>query len=153
MGAGLNIVLSDCCNSTVAGDNTNFDNVTVPTRKRVRHQQEQENNNDNNEEDEEDDNADKLFTPGHPLSILVTAAGKGELAGGKAENGGFFTGYLIEALDNCIYENSIQPAWENIFKYADDNASYWARSAACPQAKHNEQGRCVQTAKIRIEDN
>ena len=37
MGAGVNIVLSDCCNTTAAGDNGNFNNATVPVRQRVAH--------------------------------------------------------------------------------------------------------------------
>ena len=144
MGAGVNIVISDCCNSTVAGANTNFDNVTVTSHKR-----------EHTDEDKKDEanNGHKLFVPGQPLSILATAAGKGELAGGKPGEGGFFTTFFLDALDNCIDDNSLAPTWESIFKYADDNASYWARSAACPEAKHNEQGRCVQTAEIKINGN
>lgn len=149
MGAGFNMVLSDCCNSTAAGDNANFDNITVPNHKRQTHRQE----HTESENDADDmNNADKLFIPGHPLSILITAADKGELAGGKPQTGGFFTNYLIEALDGCIYDNSLNAAWDNIFKYADEKASYWARSAVCPEAKHNEQGRCVQTAAIKIDN-
>jgi len=146
MGAGVNIVLSDCCNTTDAGDNANFDNVTVPTPKKVPHKR-------NGNPDDEIDNGDRLFIPEHPLSILATAAAKGEFAGGKEDVGGFFTEYFLEALSKCVYDSNIQPAWENIFEYADDNAGYWARSAACPNAKHNEQGRCVQTAKFKIETN
>lgn len=149
MGAGVNIVVSDCCNTTEAGDIANFDAVTVPTRQRVAHKREKPRDED---ADDDDDYGDKLFIPGHPLSILATAAEKGEFAGGKAETGGFFTNYFLDALDDCIYDNKLSPAWGNIFKYADDNASYWAKSAECPQAKHNEQGRCVQTVKYKIED-
>lgn len=149
MGAGVNIVLSDCCNTTDAGDNVDFDNVTVPAPQRVAHKRERNRQVDSNDDDI--DNADKLFVPEQPLSILATAAGKGEFAGGKPETGGFFTNYLLQALIKCIYENKIEAEWENIFKYADENASYWAKSAECPQAKHNEQGRCIQTAKFKIE--
>ena len=147
LGAGVNIVLSDCCNTTAAGDNANFDNVTVPARERVAHKRQHPRNESS---DDDEDYGDRLFIPDHPLSILATAAGKSEFAGGKADVGGFFTGYFLEALSKCIYDNKIQPAWENIFNYADENASYWARSAACPDAKHNEQGRCVQTVKFKI---
>lgn len=148
MGAGVNIVLSDCCNTTDAGDIANFDAVTVPTHKREKHKREKPRDAD---PDNDIDNADKLFIPDHPLSILATAAGKGEFAGGKSDVGGFFTNYLLEALSECIYETRLEPAWQNIFKYADGNASYWARSAECPQAKHNEQGRCVQTVTFKMD--
>lgn len=147
MGAGVNIIVSDCCNTTEAGDIANFDAVTVPTRQRVKHKREKPREED---ADDDVDYGDKLFIPGHPLSILATAAEKGEFAGGKAETGGFFTNYFLDALDDCIYDNRLAPAWGNIFKYADDNASYWAKSAECPQAKHNEQGRCVQTVKYKM---
>lgn len=149
MGAGVNIILSDCCNTTDAGDIADFDNVTVPTYQRVQHKREHHGHDHSNDDDLF--NADKLFIPNQPLSILVTAAEEGEFAGGKAETGGFFTRYFIEALDKCIYYNSVKPTWESIFKYADENAGYWARSAECPQAKHNEQGRCVQTAKFQVD--
>ena len=149
MGAGVNIVLSDCCNTTDAGDIANFDAVTVPTHKREKHKREKPREQDS---DNDVDNGDKLFITDHPLSILATAAGKGEFAGGKPAIGGFFTNYLLEGLSECIYETRLEPTWENIFKYADDNASYWARSAECPQAKHNEQGRCVQTAIFKMND-
>lgn len=143
MGAGVNIVLSDCCNSTNAGANTNFDNVTVPDHKR---DHDNENKTDNNK------NGHELFIPGQPLSILVAAASKGELAGGKTDDGGFFTAFFLDALDDEIDDDSKEATWENIFKYADKNASYWAKSAACPEYKHNEEGRCMQTAEIKIND-
>ncbi len=142
MGAGVNIVLSDCCNTTVAAANANFDNITVPTHKRDHSDKDKIDNNKNGHE---------LFIPGQPLTIIAAAAGKGELAGGTAEDGGFFTAYFLDALDDYIDDDSKNATWENIFKYADDNASYWAKSAVCPEARHNEQGRCVQTAQINIE--
>ena len=83
------------------------------------------------------------------MSILATAAGKGELAGGKADDGGFFTAFFLYALDDLIDDDIQTVTWEKIFKYADDNASHWAKSAVCPAAKHNEQGRCVQTAEFK----
>lgn len=149
MGAGVNIVLSDCCNTTAAGDNANFDNVTVPTSARVTHKR-QHPREENSDDDM--DNGDRLFFSGHPVSILATAAAKGEFAGGKADVGGFFTDYFLQALSKCVFDSDIEPAWENIFNYADDKASYWARSATCPNARHNEQGRCVQTAKFKIDN-
>ncbi len=149
IGAGVNIVLSDCCNTTAAGDNADFDNVLVTARERVVHKKQQAAGE--NSEDDDMDNGDKLFIRHHPLSILATAAGKGELAGGKDDFGGFFTGYFLEALSKCIYNGSIKPEWENILSYADEKAGYWARSAACTTAKHNEKGRCIQTAKFNID--
>ena len=146
MGAGVNIILSDCCNTTAAGDNADYDNVIVPNSPKVAHKRP---NSRQANSDDEMDNGDKLFIPEKPFSILATAAAKGEFAGGKAENGGFFTAYFLQALSKCIYDTEIEPAWENIFDYTNEKAGYWARSAACPKAKHNEQGRCVQTAKFK----
>lgn len=145
MGAGVNIVLSDCCNTNAPGDNVNAGNANVPVRQKVQHSK-ASSDNDNSS----DDYGDRLFIPEQPLSILATAAEKDEFAAGKPDVGGFFTYYLIEALEDCVYDNKIEPEWENIFKYVNDNAGYWARSAACPDAKHNEQGRCIQTVEFKI---
>jgi len=147
MGAGVNIVLSDCCNTTDAGENANYDNIIAPTRKRVVHKRPE----DEEDLDEQLDFAEKLFVPGYPLSMLATAADKSEFAGGKADFGGFFTFYFLEALAKCVFDGTIQAEWKNVFKYADENASFKARSAACPAAKHNQQGRCIQTAKFKID--
>ncbi|MES2890887.1 MAG: caspase family protein [Bacteroidota bacterium] len=147
MGAGVNLVLSDCCNTSVAGDNALFDQAKVQTRKRTTRKRARSADQDR---DEGLDNAEKLLTPKQPLSIIATAAGKGEFAGGKPETGGFFTNYLIEALSDCIFENKLAADWESIFQYADKNAGYWAKSGACPQAKHNAQGRCLQNAQYKV---
>ena len=147
MGAGVNIVLSDCCNTLVAGENAQVDQANVAVRKRVSHKREKP-----KEEEQPDDvdNAEKLFMPAQPLSILATASGPGEFAAGKTESGGFFTNYLLKALDDCIYEEKLSPSWRTIFQYVDKNAGYWAKSAACPQARHNEKGRCIQTLKYKL---
>lgn len=145
LGAGMNLVVSDCCNTTNAGDNANFDNIMVPTPKRETHKR------DSNPADEED-NGDKLFAPQQPVSVLVTAAAKSEFAAGKPDDGGFFTEYFIDALSRCIYDDEIQPDWKAIFQYTDEQAGHWARSAPCADnAKHNEQGRCIQTVTYAIE--
>lgn len=147
MGAGVNIVLSDCCNTTVTGDVAYFDKISIPARTRTTHKRDRSKKGD---PEDDTDNGDKLFIRDQPLSILATAAAKDEFAGGKSEIGGLFTYYLLEALENCVYDSKLEPSWENIFKYADENAGYWAKSAACPNAKHNGQGRCVQTATFKI---
>lgn len=149
IGAGVNIILSDCCNTNAPGENANFDNANVPVRQKIEHKHKQSNDGQNSDDD---DYGDKLFIHEQPISILATAAEKNEFAAGKEDVGGFFTYYLIEALEECIYDNKIEPEWENIFKYVDENASYWAKSAACPDAKHNEQGRCVQTLEFKMSE-
>ena len=91
-GAGVNLVLADCCNTTNAGDNANFDNIQVPARKRVAHKR--VHNTDSSDDDDGLDNAEKIFTPGQSFSIIANAAEKGEFAAGKEDVGGFFT-YLL----------------------------------------------------------
>lgn len=145
-GAGVNLVISDCCNTTAAGDNANFDNITVPARAKVTHKRKH-----TGEDSDEDDYAEKLFMPGQSFSLLVSAADKGEFAGGKAETGGFFTYYLLEALTKCVYDAKLDASWESILKYTDEKASFWARSAECPTAKHTEKGRCVQTVEFTMD--
>ncbi len=146
LGAGVNLILSDCCNTSVAGDNGQFNEVAMPAKKKKTQKRKK---SAAEEAMDEPDNADKLFAPGGRFSILVNAAGPGEFAGGKSETGGFFTTYLVEALGECIYEEKLEPTWESIFSYADEKASFWARSAACPQARHNEKGRCIQKARYK----
>ena len=145
MGAGVNIVLSDCCNNTVAGANVNIDNVMVTTHK----------HNHSRQTDAAKKNGHELFMPDEHLSILATAASPGELSCGKDKVGGFFTTFFLDDLDDLIDadtdDDDNDATWESIFKYAKDNAAYQARSAPCPTTKHNEQGRCVQTVKIKIE--
>lgn len=150
LGGGINLVISDCCNTTSAGESGNFDNAAVPVRIRVKHTKPA---NDAQDNDDDMDYSDKLFNFSHPFSMLVTAASKNEFAGGKADIGGFFTYYFVEALEKCVYDETIEPSWQNIFKYTNDNAGYWARSAACPDAKHNDKGRCIQTLKYAIDNN
>lgn len=147
MGAGVNIVLGDCCNTTIAGDNSLFEDIDIPSRKRTAHKREQP---AEGESPDDIDNADKLFKSNRPLSILANAAGRGEFASGKSETGGFFTNYFLDALEECIYEEGMEATWENIFKHADENAGYWGRSGNCPKARHDEEGRCIQTATFKI---
>ena len=94
MGAGVNIVLSDCCNS-VPGANTAFAVTMTPHIKKHPGQEEMEN-------DIED--FDKLFMPDHPMSIIATAADSTELAGGTPTVGGFFTHFFLEALNKSIFD-------------------------------------------------
>ncbi len=149
MGAGVNIILSDCCNTYAPGDNVNAADANVPVHQKVEHKR---NPPDNSQTSGDDDYGDRLFIHQQPISILATAAEKNEFAAGKADVGGFFTYYFIDALEDCIYDNKIEPAWGKIFSYVDDNAGYWAKSAACPNAKHNEQGRCVQTVEFKMSE-
>ena len=150
LGAGMNVVLSDCCNNTFGSDNANYDNIVVKASARTTHKRTHPRTDDGDNDDDDEDYGDQLFVTNHPASILVTAAGKGELAGGKPDDGGFFTTYFLDDLYRCIYDNDIKPSWQEIFDDVNDKAGYSARSAACPLAKHNEQGRCVQTAIVKI---
>lgn len=143
MGAGVNLVISDCCNTVTAGESGDFDDIPVPVRP-VRPSRQP-----HGQVDDEDDMemVSKLFQ--EPASILVSAAESGELAGGKADIGGFFTHFLVEALYKCIDEE-MEPDWTTIFEYVNDKAAYWARSAKCPNARRNDQGRCIQTVMFEV---
>jgi hypothetical protein len=142
MGAGVNIVISDCCNS-IPGANTAF----ATTAKIKKSNPPLPDKIEGNIKDFE-----QLFSPGHPLSIIATASDSTELAGGTAAAGGFFTFNLLEALDKSIYEDEMEPIWENILNYAKDQAAKKALGGACPDNKHNPNGRCIQTAKFTIRE-
>lgn len=142
MGAGINLVLSDCCNS-VPGANTSFATSTIVSRETERP------NKEELENDRKD--FDDLFMPDNPLSIIATAADSTELAGGTPEIGGFFTHFLLEALDISIYEDELEPTWESILNYAKEEARKKALGGECPDNKHNNNGRCIQTAIYNME--
>ena len=140
MGAGVNIVLSDCCNS-VPGANTSFASTA---------KSKEQDPPSANEIESDIKDFETLFAPGHPLNIIATASDSTELAGGTAEVGGFFTVNLLDALDMSIYEDELKPTWENILNYAKTEAAKKALGGACPDNKHNSKGRCIQTAKFTI---
>ena len=149
MGGGINLVLSDCCNTSVAGVNAQIEEQAPPAPpKRTTHKRKRSQQTD--PDDAEAENAEKLFKPNRSLNILATAAGPGEFAAGKPSSGGFFTTYLVQAINDCVYDDKLEPTWESIIKFADKNAAYWAKSAPCPNARHNAQGRCIQAAKYKI---
>ncbi len=140
MGAGVNIILSDCCNS-VPGANTSF---AVKMTKNKHHAPKPE----EMEGDMKDFN--NLFLPDKPLSIIATAADSTELAGGTADDGGFFTHFFLEALDKSVFEDELDASWAAILNFAKEEARKKALAGVCPANKHNGNGRCVQTAKFKI---
>jgi Caspase domain len=140
MGAGVNIVLSDCCNS-VPGAHATFAVSMASAKPRPPRQEELA-------EDMKD--FDQLFLPDEPMSLIATAADSTELAGGTPDAGGFFTHYFLEALDKSIYDDDLEPTWENILNYAREESRKKALAGACPDNKHNGKGRCVQIAKFEI---
>lgn len=142
MGAGVNIVLSDCCNS-VPGVTPSFAESSLVAEKTNALKQE--------ELEQYIQDFDKLFMPDMPLSIIATASDSTELAGGTPSMGGFFTHFFLEALDMSIYDDELEPVWENILNYAKEEARKKALGGLCPVDKHNKNGRCIQTAKFKID--
>lgn len=140
MGAGVNIVLSDCCNSVPGARAGSAEKMTKRKRQPPKP--------DEMENDTKD--FDNLFMPDNPLSIIATASDSTELAGGTPTEGGFFTHFFLEALDESIYDDELQPTWESILNFTKDEARKKALASECPENKHNESGRCIQIAKYRI---
>ncbi len=140
LGAGVNIILSDCCNS-VPGANMAF---SGSLKKR------ESKKPSTDEMDGDIADYEKLFSPNVPISIIATASDATELAGGTADVGGFFTMYFLEALDGSIYDDDLDANWNTILNYAKEEAAKKALGALCPENKHNPSGRCIQTAKFRI---
>jgi Caspase domain len=141
MGAGVNIVLSDCCNS-VPGANTAFGEKMTKNKRLAPKPEEMES-------DLKD--FDNLFMPDNPVSIIATASDSTELAGGTPADGGFFTHFFLEALDKSIYDNDLEPTWETILNFTKEEARKKALASECPENKHNENGRCIQIAKFKME--
>jgi hypothetical protein len=142
MGAGVNIILSDCCNSVPGVAPPSTENNPVAEKSKIFKKEEL---------DEYLKDFDQLFMPDFPLSIIATASDSTELAGGTPSMGGFFTHFFLEALDMSIYDDELEPVWENIFNYAKEEARKKALGGLCPVDKRTKNGRCIQTARFKIE--
>lgn len=117
-GARLNLVISDCCNSDpdaigpIPEDVTRTRSSGVPWDKNT---------------------CLSLFMPPNPVSILMTAASKGELAAGNMAYGGFFSYNFKAALDRSLSPfNSMRAVtWEQIAKDAQNQTILKAKNTDC----------------------
>jgi len=102
-GARLNLVLSDCCNN----DPNSVNNVGVSIA-RTR----------GSAMTWSLDNCKSLFMNPKPVSILATAADKGQEASGTNDDGGFFSNYFVTSMQDHFSKFKANVGWANILEDA-----------------------------------
>lgn len=132
-GAKVNIVMSDCCNEDV-GANPRIGTEPIKSRGGIFGSFSFE-------------NAQRLFFPLNPLSIIIGTADVSQLATGNPEIGGFFTHYFVSELNQSLYGFETEaPNWTSIIAEAKKKATWKALSAFC----ENTNSRCKQTAIYNV---
>ncbi|MBK9380480.1 MAG: caspase family protein [Chitinophagaceae bacterium] len=136
-GALLNLVISDCCNTEVGAINTISGEHAVTKSSSLGWSLE---------------TCKALFLPPKPVSILMTAAAKGEMSAGNNDYGGFFTYHLRASLENYLspfYQQS-DITWAKIIEEAKKQTitkanRTWCLTPDAPKAK------CVQHPVYKIQ--
>ncbi len=134
-GARLNIVLSDCCNN----DPSNAANISsegASTR--------------TSSIGWNADNCRALFMNDKPLSIIMTAASKGELSAGNAADGGIFTYNFRESLEKFMGPAYTNVTWDKIVENARKQSITKASRTWC-FGEDNSKKVCVQNPVFRID--
>lgn len=133
-GARLNLVVSDCCNS----DPTKTNNISTdgPT---TRTSSIGWNMN----------NCKALFMDQKPLSLLITAAAKGELSAGNSNKGGIFTFNFRESLEKFLSPFANNVNWNELVASAKNQTINTAKRTGCRQ-DDNTLRSCVQNPVYRM---
>ncbi len=126
-GARLNLVFSDCCNS-----DPSLSNVTTGDIATTRHSSLGWNI----------ENCRALFMNNQPLSVLMTAASKGELSAGNS-TGGIFTFNFRESLEKSFGPFYNNVSWDTLLKTAQIQTINKAKNTLCIQ-EDNSRKICVQ---------
>jgi len=132
MGARVNIVLGDCCNENIRAANPLGKDILQPR------------GSDTWPGKLNMENCNALLFPEKPISILIGAAEKNQLATGNPAMGGFFTAFFKTELDKSLYGFNDSKSWKKILQEVKTKASRQALTAECGT------GRCVQRAEIMI---
>jgi len=93
-------------------------------------------------------NAEQLFFPSAPLTMLISSSGLDQKASGNPELGGFFTSSFLDELKNALYGPIQGLNWDYIFAQARKKATWLALSADCDDSPKVE--RCTQTPFARF---
>lgn len=94
-------------------------------------------------------NADRLFFPVSPLTLLISSTGIDQKASGNPVLGGFFTSSLVAELKSALYGPIPDLTWEYVFAQAKKKATYLALSSDCDDRK-DVILRCTQTPFARF---
>lgn len=133
-GARLNLVISDCCNS-----DPSLTNVSTGDIASTRHSSLGWNVQ----------NCRDLFLNQKPLSVLVTAASKGELSAGNS-SGGIFTFNFRESMEKSFGPFYNLVTWEQLLKSSKEQTVKKARNTLCIQ-EDNSRKVCVQNPIFKME--
>lgn len=136
-GARVNLVMSDCCNSDPAAIAPSMADVTRTRNSGVSWDK---------------NTCQSLFMPAKPVSILMTAASKGELAAGNMAYGGFFSYNFKAALDRSLspFNTMRGITWEQIVKDAQKQTIIKANNTDCDIPSVGKRP-CVQHPVFRID--
>jgi hypothetical protein len=134
-GARLNIVFSDCCNNDPS-QTTNISSDVATTR--------------SSSIGWSMENCQALFMNPKPTSVLMTAASKGELSAGNANNGGIFTYNFRESLEKYMGPFFQSVTWGSLITNAQKQTIAKATHTWCIQID-NSRKVCVQNPIFKIE--
>ncbi len=134
-GARLNLVFSDCCNN-LPTQTTNVNPEGASTR--------------SSSIGWNMDNCRALFMNDAPLSLLMTAAAKGELSAGNSNNGGIFTFNFRETLEKSMGPFSNEVTWNSLLASTQKQTTARAKRSLCAQADESLQ-RCTQNPVYKME--
>ncbi|MBI5857207.1 MAG: caspase family protein [Sphingobacteriales bacterium] len=121
-GARLNLVISDCCNNRIEDRAIKKD--AAPGQR-----------GDIDMTKWNKTNLKTLFMAEKPLSILGTAASKGEKAACNDRYGGFYFNNFILALTSYFGYDKNSPLWSQIFADAQKQTIWQAKHTYCPEVK------------------
>lgn len=136
-GARMNLVISDCCNN----DPSQTNNVTseAPSTR-------------TSSIGWDKNKCISLFMNPKKISVLMTAAQKGELSAGNGHDGGFFTFNLRESLEKHIglFDKSKEVSWASILTTAKTQTIARANRTLCRMPDESQKV-CVQHPVFKVE--
>lgn len=134
-GARLNLVLSDCCNN-LPGQTSAISPPLASTRSSSIGWDLQ--------------NCKLLFMREQPMSLLMTAAQKGELSAGNTEIGGIFTSNFRESIEKKIRLFASDVSWDNLVISTQSQTVARANRSNCAE-EGQPQVKCVQHPVYKME--
>lgn len=132
-GGMFTLVLSDCCNNKI--DDAKNQGHPQPRRR--------------GGERWSAENIKSLFIRNEPLSVLMTAASKGEKAWAINSFGSFFTDNFLNSLTTYIGKDQKDPVWPIIMSDAQESTIFKIKTYECP-ATSRQFNNCNQTPKPKI---
>jgi hypothetical protein len=134
-GARLNLIISDCCNADPSQGSVVSANIASTRSSSIGWNMY---------------NCRTLFMNDKPLSVLMTAASKGELSAGNTNTGGIFTFNFRESLENYMGPFFHNVTWQTVLQSSQKHTVTKASNTLCPQPDKSFKV-CKQSPLFRIE--